>query len=253
MKILKILLLLTFMLQTFTFANYPEHKDNYVNDFANLLNEYTSPALRNKLLAFEKETNIELVLVTINSYREYAPQLAQSLRGNPFEEFATKLFNTWGVGNMPENKGIMLLISKNDRKVRIELGRGYEKHYDEIMKEIIDKDIVPFLKENDYDTGAIVGTDEIMKKVVKRVSWSRYYMWEIIASIFVVISLLSAMIIDRKKHPAIFWMLLGSAGILIGFIISSILSSKSSHDDSDHDYSNFGGGSSDGGGASGDF
>ncbi len=82
-------------------------------------------------------TGVSVTVLTIDSFRAYT---ADDIS---FERFATRLFNHWGIGNADRNDGILLLVAKKDRKVRIELGKGYPSSYDARAKEIIDTVIVP--------------------------------------------------------------------------------------------------------------
>ena len=72
-------------------------------------------ALENKLVAIDDSSSNQIAVVII-----------PSLDGYPKEEYATKLFRDWGIGNKKTNNGILLLIAINDRQIRIEVGYGLE-------------------------------------------------------------------------------------------------------------------------------
>ncbi|HRF19568.1 MAG TPA: TPM domain-containing protein, partial [Chitinophagaceae bacterium] len=60
------------------------------------------------------------------------------------EEVGLEIIRTWGVGNKNTNNGIVILVAKNDRKVRIEVGYGLEGAIPDITaKSIIDNEITP--------------------------------------------------------------------------------------------------------------
>src|SRR5207248_6758350 len=65
----------------------------------------------------------------------------------------THLFNHWGIGDSATNKGVMLLVAKNDRKVRLEVGSGYDSSYNQRAQGVIDEFILPSFKKDDYPTG----------------------------------------------------------------------------------------------------
>ncbi|MEH6670687.1 TPM domain-containing protein [Halopseudomonas sp.] len=218
-------------------ASLPEARDEYINDFANLIQDGYEPELRNKLKDTEYYSGVEITVVTIESFSTYKPEFTS------WESFATALFNKWGVGNLPENDGVMLLIAREGRKVRIEIGSGYASRYDSIMKGIIDETIYPQLERDHYNTGIIQGVDEIISSVTRPVSFFEWYKWHILAGIGALISTLIALSLDKKKDSGWFWILLALAGFLVLGIFSHLKGGKASD--------GFGGGGSDGGGASG--
>ncbi len=107
---------------------YPEPLDDYVNDYADVLSQADAARIGKMFKKLEKETGIEAVAVTIDSMQEY------DTPDDTFEAFATGLFNTWGVGRKAENNGVLILVGVGDRKCRIELGGGYGRQYDAVMK-----------------------------------------------------------------------------------------------------------------------
>src|SRR3989344_3919031 len=101
--------------------------------------------------AFEASTTNEIAVVTINS-----------LGGDTIENYAVKLFEDWKIGKERDDNGILLLIAKNDRKVRIEVGYGLEGAVpDAISNQIIQKEIVPHFKNNDFAGGIFDGVDSL--------------------------------------------------------------------------------------------
>lgn len=124
-----------------------------VNDFTGTLTDYQVVALENKLVAFDDSTSNQVTVVIINSTEDYA-----------IDEVALELGRKWGVGNKDKNNGIVLLIAKNDRKMTIQVGYGLEGALPDITaKSIIDHEIKPAFKENNYYRGIDLGTDAIIK------------------------------------------------------------------------------------------
>ncbi|MEI2739448.1 MAG: TPM domain-containing protein [Chitinophagaceae bacterium] len=124
-----------------------------VNDFTGTLTDYQVLALENKLVAFDDSTSNQVTVVIINSTGDYA-----------IDEVALELGRKWGVGNKDKNNGIVLLIAKNDRKMTIQVGYGLEGALPDITaKSIIDHEIKPAFKENNYYRGIDLGTDAIIK------------------------------------------------------------------------------------------
>jgi uncharacterized protein len=138
------------------YSPYPNPDAGYVTDLANLLTDEEEEQLENLLFAREKETGVEIVVVTINSIKDFPDTSNRTI-----EEFATALFNTYGIGNMPKNNGVLLLVARRDRKARIELGAGYGHRRDSDASRIMNKKIIPSFKKNQYGKGIIKGTESL--------------------------------------------------------------------------------------------
>lgn len=93
----------------------PPTEDIYLVDDANMVD----PEDRQKILAMgrdlDRATKAQVVVVTINS-----------LGPDSIEDYANRLFRKWGIGDRKKNNGVLLLIAKEDRKFRIEVGYGLE-------------------------------------------------------------------------------------------------------------------------------
>ena len=239
MHILKIILLILALIPTIALAEYPSAKNEYMNDFAQIIDDDIEQAISKKLYDVEYYSGVEISVATIENYGKYGTG------DSTWEAFSTGLFNHWGVGNLPENNGVLFLISEGDRKIRIELGAGYPSHYDTVMKSIIDTHITPLLKSGMYTEGVIKGVGEIINATTVPVSFFEWYKWYILAGIVAFVSLVAAFAVDREKDPGLFLFLLASAGLLIIAILKLLASGNRS--------SGFGSGSSRGGGASGSF
>jgi uncharacterized protein len=124
-----------------------------VNDFTQTLTTEQVQALENKLVAYDDSTSSQVAVVIIPTTGDY-----------PIEDVALRILRDWGVGNQGKNNGIVLLIAKDDRKVRIEVGYGLEGAIpDMIAASIIDHEITPNFKEGNYYRGLDEGTQAIFK------------------------------------------------------------------------------------------
>jgi len=123
-----------------------------VNDTADLLSAGTEQELEALLKAHEDSTSNQVVVLTI-----------PSLENEPIEEFSIKVVDTWKLGQKGKDNGVLLLVAKDDRKVRIEVGRGLEGELtDALCAQIIRNEIVPNFKAGDYDRGVKAGVDAIL-------------------------------------------------------------------------------------------
>ena len=127
-----------------------------VTDLAGVLSPEQKQALENKLVAIDDSSSNQIAVVIL-----------PTLDGNPIEEYATKLFRTWGIGNKKTNNGILLLIAIQDKKIRIEVGYGLEGAIPDITaNSIIDNDIKPAFRQQAYYEGIDKATDDIAKAAV---------------------------------------------------------------------------------------
>ncbi|MEO6404616.1 MAG: TPM domain-containing protein [Ferruginibacter sp.] len=126
-----------------------------VNDFAGILTADQKAALENKLVAFDDSTSTQVAVVIIND-----------LQGFDVADYAVQLGRAWGIGGKEFSNGVLLLISVNDHKLNIATGYGVEGALPDITaKHIIDEEIVPNFKGQDYYRGIDQGTDAIIKAV----------------------------------------------------------------------------------------
>jgi uncharacterized protein len=137
-------------------GEYPKAADIYVNDYAKLLTPEDAAGIRTMFTRLRSDWGIEAVVLTISSFRKYETQDAT------LEEFATNLFNAWGIGDKEKNNGVLILVAVNDRKMRIELGAGYPKSMDWKMKAVIDEFMLPQFKRNNYSRGIYQGVREMI-------------------------------------------------------------------------------------------
>ena len=126
-----------------------------VNDYANMLSPAASQRLEQTLADFESSDSTQIVILTINS-----------LEGESLEEYAIKVAEAWRIGQTRLDNGAILLIARQERKVRIEVGRGLEGVLTDLVSgRIIRGDISPHFKKNDYDTGITAGVTSVIKVV----------------------------------------------------------------------------------------
>lgn len=127
----------------------------FVNDYVHILSADQQADIEHKLKVFEDSTSNQIVVVVVSSTKGY----------DPFE-YALALGRKWGVGSKEFNNGIVLLIAKEDHKVFIATGYGLEGVLpDATCKQIVENDIIPYFKTNDYYRGIVNGVDDIMAAI----------------------------------------------------------------------------------------
>lgn len=123
-----------------------------INDYAGMLSPAAARSLEQKLAAFERETTNQVVLLTV-----------PSLEGDVIENFAIRVAEAWKIGQQGKDNGIILILSKKERKIRIEVGRGLQGVLPDITAgQIIRNTMAPSLKAGDNDKGLSLGLTAIM-------------------------------------------------------------------------------------------
>lgn len=126
-----------------------------VNDYTNTLTPDQKQTLENRLVAFSDSTTTQIAVVIVKTVGDY-----------DVSEYALKLGREWGVGGKEFNNGVILLISKETRRLHIATGYGVEGALPDITaKHIIEDVITPNFRGNDYYRGIYLGTEAIMKSV----------------------------------------------------------------------------------------
>ncbi len=124
-----------------------------VSDFTNTLSFQEWKSLEQMLKSFEDSTSTQIAVLIIDS-----------LKGESIEEYATKAFEENKIGQAHKDNGVLLVIAKDDRKMKIEVGYGLEGALtDAVSSEIIRNDITPYFKEENYFAGLVTGLDAIMR------------------------------------------------------------------------------------------
>ncbi len=136
--------------------NFPELTGRVV-DNADILSSNEELMLSNKYAALENKTSAQLVLVTINS-----------LNGYDIADYGYQLGRHWGIGQKDINNGLLIIISLQDRKMRIEVGYGLEGVItDAIAHNIVHEVMRPEFKKSNYYNGINKASDLLIKAVNK--------------------------------------------------------------------------------------
>ena len=124
----------------------------YVNDYGGMISPAAKERLDGELKAFEQTDSTQLVILTI-----------PSLQGEPIDGFGIKVAEAWKIGQKNKDNGIILLIAKQERKIRIEVGRGLEGRLTDLLAgRIIDLVITPRFKRGDFDGGVMAGVSALI-------------------------------------------------------------------------------------------
>lgn len=242
----------------------------FVRDNAGMIRQQDREEIRalcDKLLT-DKATPI--IVITIHRMQDHGGQ------GMRIETFARLLFDQWEIGHAELNgqvwnTGILLLVSKGDRKARIELGGGWRRDKDQICRDIMDQQIIPRFKLQDFSGGikaGVVALDAMARELQMPVAqnagvgsqgsgsqppapwWAPWVGLGLVGlMVFTVVSLI------RHGSGGWAWLFWGALFAGIGYLLYHMATNRGHGGSSGGGFSggSFGGGFSGGGGASGSW
>jgi uncharacterized protein len=127
----------------------------HVTDTSGTLTQTEQQALDSKLAAFEQRKGSQLAVLIV-----------PTLGDETIEQYGIRVAESWKLGRNKVDDGAILLIAKNDRQLRIEVGYGLEGALpDAIAKRIIGETITPYFRNDDYYTGIAAGVDAMIAVV----------------------------------------------------------------------------------------
>jgi len=154
----RFLLIITLLFSVCAFAQIDKvipakpNPQRLVNDLAKVLTPDQKDELERKLVAYDDSTSNQIAVVTISTTGDY-----------DISEVALGILRKWGVGGT-RNNGIVVLAAIDDRKVWIATGYGLEGAVPDITaKTIVDNDILPNFRQENYYRGFDAGTNSIIK------------------------------------------------------------------------------------------
>jgi uncharacterized protein len=126
-----------------------------VNDFAGVLSPQERDVLEQRCKQLRAGTGAQLAVVTL-----------KSLQGGQIDDFTVKLFERWKVGQAGQDNGVMLLMSIDDRKARIEVGYGLEPVLpDALAGRVLREQLFPAFREQRYAAGLTAAVNRIAEIV----------------------------------------------------------------------------------------
>jgi uncharacterized protein len=127
----------------------------YVSDFAHLLDPGTRAALEARLAEYDRTTGTQIAIATF-----------PALGGVPINEFAVRLEEAWKVGRAGKDNGVLLVVARAERQVRIEVGYGLEGRItDADAGDIIRQTIAPAFRQGRYGEGLSAAVDALVRLI----------------------------------------------------------------------------------------
>lgn len=157
-----IILFILFALLSFSFSyaqfDIPKkpvktEEQTSVYDYINLLTPVQKSDLEQKLIKYSDTTSTQIVVAIITS-----------TNGENINYLGAKWLTNWGIGQAKEDNGVLIILAKDDRKIAINTGYGVEHLLTDAMsKRIIENNIIPYFKRDDYYGGLLKGSDAIFE------------------------------------------------------------------------------------------
>jgi uncharacterized protein len=139
-------------LSTFAHALDVPKLEGYINDYAVMMSPPAKAQLETELQSFEQTDSTQIVVLTVTS-----------LEGEQIEDFGIRVAESWKIGQKDKDNGVLFIVSKQDRKMRIEVGRGLEGKLTDLMAgRIIDLVVKPRFMHGDYDGGFLAGVSALI-------------------------------------------------------------------------------------------
>lgn len=216
----------------------------FILDEAGLIDSADREQIRSACDKLLTEARIPIVVVTIKSLAGYGAQ------GLSIEAYARSLFDTWGIGSREYNYGILLLVSVDERKARIELGESWAHSRDADAKKIMDGIIIPNFMAGKFSGGILKGVEALDALARGREVKTPGAWWKPL----VILGLLAlgvgagiSLIVSGRKGWG--WVLLAAIFAIVVAILVGIFRGRGES----YSGGSFGGGSGGGGGATGSW
>lgn len=189
----------------------------HVNDFENIIDN--DAELEQKLAEYKASTTVEIAVLTTDNFG-----------GDDIAPYANKVFRDWGIGDKEKNNGLLIIVSKAQRKSRIEVGYGLEYAItDSGSGKIQDTYMLPLFKEEKYSEGINNGVQAVLDVLDKKLDPAdiassqeteseEFGIGIIIQIVFFVIFMFGGVLAATKS-----WWLGGVLGGGIGLLIGSVL------------------------------
>ncbi len=146
----------------------PPYPPRLVNDYTGTLSASQISTLERKLVAYNDSTSTQILVL-----------LVEDLQGYSVEQYATEIGHNWGVGQKGKSNGAVILVKpkKGSERGQVNISPGYgleEYVTDATAKRIIEKEMIPAFKENDYYTGINNAVNVIMDLCSGKFSQDEY-------------------------------------------------------------------------------
>jgi uncharacterized protein len=133
---------------------------DYVSDFAHVMSAPVIRKIDRVCGQVDHEANAQIAVVTVTTTAD-----------EPIEEYAVDLYQAWGLGKKGikdgSDRGVLILVAVNDRKRFISTGYGLESILPDATVSVIGREMVPYLRNNDFDAAMSLAVGQISQIIAK--------------------------------------------------------------------------------------
>lgn len=127
----------------------------HVVDLSQTLSAEQTSRIENKLTAFERDSGSQIVVL-----------LVPTTQPEDIASYANRVANAWKIGRREVGDGVLLIVAKNERQLRIEVAKTLEGALPDLAaRHIIDQAITPQFRQGDFAAGLDAGIDQIMARI----------------------------------------------------------------------------------------
>ncbi len=213
-KIIPILFIFMFCCFDASFARIVPPREGYVTDLADVIGSTHKAKIKRYSEILKRKTGVELAVLTI-----------KSLEGQSIDEFANKTFNLWKLGKKSVDDGILMVVSINDRELRIEVGYGIEPILPDAMCGKIIEKMIPFMQREWYGQAIYIGVIHIINQIantknvtitefpdIKEIKLNNRSLFSTRTILFLIFAvflppfiIMNFLISRTRKHPSGYW------------------------------------------------
>lgn len=159
-KTLILILITALLISLFSLSVYglnipkPPGEDIYVQDHAFMLSNEVKEDMLKMSSVLKDLTSAELVVVTV-----------PSMDGRSIEEYALNLFRQWGIGDKDARNGVLLLIAREEREARIEVGYGLEGAITDGKAGAILDEMITYFQVDNYNEGVATAYSLLLNEI----------------------------------------------------------------------------------------
>lgn len=197
----------------------PPAHDGWVTDDAGLLSAAEERDLSRRLAAYQEQSGTDVAVLTV-----------ESLGGRPLEDYAIDAAREWGLGGEGVDDGVLILVARDERKIRIEVGSGIEGELTDLVSgRIIDLVMVPEFRAGRYGEGIRKGAELVvaalggdLSGVPEPPQGGRRGVGSIFGAVFFLLFMLMAVAGSRRGGSGRG----GGGGFLTGMLLGSAMGSS---------------------------
>ena len=133
----------------------PPPSETAILDQAKIIEDTEEAQLSQRLIDYKKQTGNEIAVLTV-----------KTLDGEDDFDYSYRVAKEWGIGSRESNNGALLFVALQERKIRIQVGRGLEPYLTDLQSSlIIRKQIAPEFRKGNYSGGVITGVNSMISVI----------------------------------------------------------------------------------------